>query len=206
MGIRHKRFPLFGVQFHPESFLTDCGTTILERFLKTKDMRLSTKGTMPTKGEQQRKASFVSNRFCHLPLLLVIRFFPSSCPSRSLWIPAFLGALLLWAALPPVDWWPLAWIAPLPWVLLIRREQLPGRRPYAVLTLAGFCFWMGALHWLRLPHPATSIGWVALSFYFAFYVPVFVGLSRVAVHRLRMPVILAAPIVWTGLELARAIC
>ena len=33
MGIRHRRFALFGMQFHPESFLTDVGTTLLERFL-----------------------------------------------------------------------------------------------------------------------------------------------------------------------------
>ncbi len=33
MGIRHRQFPLFGMQFHPESFLTDSGTTLLERFL-----------------------------------------------------------------------------------------------------------------------------------------------------------------------------
>ncbi len=69
--------------------------------------------------------------------------------------------------------------------------------------MVGFLFWMAALHWLRLPHPATSIGWVALSFYFAFYLPVFVGLSRVAVHRLGVSVIVAAPVVWTGLELLR---
>jgi anthranilate synthase/aminodeoxychorismate synthase-like glutamine amidotransferase len=33
MGVRHRKFPLEGFQFHPESFLTDCGTTLLERFL-----------------------------------------------------------------------------------------------------------------------------------------------------------------------------
>ena len=33
MGIQHKHYPLFGVQYHPESFLTGCGTKILERFL-----------------------------------------------------------------------------------------------------------------------------------------------------------------------------
>ncbi|MEN6405184.1 MAG: apolipoprotein N-acyltransferase [Thermoguttaceae bacterium] len=117
---------------------------------------------------------------------------------------SFLGALLLWLSFPPMDVWPLAWFAPIPWVWLIRRSTLDGRRPYRVLWLAGFAFWLGALHWLRLPHPATSLGWIALSFYFAFYLPLFVGLSRVAVHRLRVPVVLAAPVVWTGLELARA--
>jgi anthranilate synthase/aminodeoxychorismate synthase-like glutamine amidotransferase len=36
MGIRHREYPLYGVQFHPESFLTDCGKILLERFLKAR--------------------------------------------------------------------------------------------------------------------------------------------------------------------------
>lgn len=34
MGIRHRRWPLEGVQFHPESFLTEHGHALLENFLK----------------------------------------------------------------------------------------------------------------------------------------------------------------------------
>ena len=186
---------------------------------------------------------------------------------RSTFGHALVGAALFWLALPPVNWWPLAWIAPVWWVLLVRRERLPpgtacphGKllrppvffaalvvllaawmttvaffhghkyegfwlaelvfwplafglllaavriwpRPYVVLWWVGFAFWLAALQWLRLPHWATGFGWLALSFYFAFYLPVFIGLSRVAVHRLRVPVVLAVPVVWAGLELARA--
>jgi anthranilate synthase/aminodeoxychorismate synthase-like glutamine amidotransferase len=33
MGIRHTKYPVEGWQFHPESFLTECGHELLRRFL-----------------------------------------------------------------------------------------------------------------------------------------------------------------------------
>ena len=162
----------------------------------------------------------------------------ATAPSLSAWwlSPGGLsaaGSVLLWAALPPWGLWPLAFLAPIAWVLLVRRLELAAdqpqsqrtqsdaahaprwsrplrrlsrllRRPYGQVWCGGFLFWLLALYWLTLPHWATCFGWVALSFYLAFYLPLFVGLSRVMVHRWRVSVIIAAPVVWTGLELVRA--
>ena len=117
---------------------------------------------------------------------------------------ASLGSLLLWLAQPPLGWWLLAWLAPLPWVRLVLAQQLSGTRPYGQLWLAGMLYWLLAVYWICLPHPATSIGWAALSMYLGVYLPVFVGLSRVAVHRLHVPANVACAVVWTGLELVQA--
>jgi|GEM_PF-41529 len=37
MGIEHKEYPLYGIQFHPESFATECGVAIATNFLSQLD-------------------------------------------------------------------------------------------------------------------------------------------------------------------------
>jgi anthranilate synthase component 2 len=34
MGLSHRHYPLHGVQFHPESFLTDYGYELVANFLR----------------------------------------------------------------------------------------------------------------------------------------------------------------------------
>jgi len=119
-------------------------------------------------------------------------------------LPLFLlGGAMLWAAFPPLSIWPLAWVAPALWIYLIRPRRMPGWRPYLMITIVAFGFWMALFQGIRLAHWGTALGWPFLSAYLALYPLFFIWISRVAVHRLRVPLIFAAPIVWVGLELLR---
>ncbi len=109
----------------------------------------------------------------------------------------------MWSAFPPLGWWPLGWVAPVFWLGLVQRKQLAGRRPYLKLWLAGAAYWLALFYFIPLPHPALFLGWLALAGYMGVYLPLFVGLTRVAVHRLGISLVLAAPATWIGFELIR---
>jgi len=113
------------------------------------------------------------------------------------------GALAMFLVQPPADLWMLAWVAPLPWLVLAVAPRRPGDRLWRTLWIGGFWYWLLAIHWLRLPHPATTIGWVALSAYLACYVVLFVWTTRRLVHRFAWPLVLAAPVAWMGCEQLR---
>jgi len=113
---------------------------------------------------------------------------------------ALAGAATMFLVQPPADVWTLAWLAPLPWLAIVQAERIPAAHPWRSLWVGGFCHWLATIHWLRLPHPATSIGWVALSAYLACYLPLFVAIARRLVHGWRWPLVAAAPVAWMACE------
>jgi apolipoprotein N-acyltransferase len=123
--------------------------------------------------------------------------------SLGVWGLAMLSGILLWASFTPLDWGPLAWVALVP-VLLLARLQQRTRWMYTALYVVSTLTWAATLQWMRLGDQTMYLGWLALAVYLGMYLPLFVGLTRVAVHRLGAPLVVAAPVVWVGLEFFRA--
>lgn len=116
---------------------------------------------------------------------------------------ALLGALLYGLALPPVGWSGLAWVALLPWSVIV---ALPGRltrREWLGIGAAAWLLWLGLLYFIPIPHPALWLFWPLLAGYCAGYVPAFLAAARWLHGVGRVPLWLAVPICWVGLEWIR---
>ena len=71
-----------------------------------------------------------------------------------------LAMFLYWASLPPLGVWPLAFVAPMLWSVLVRYPQpLNFRYVYA----AAFVFWLASIWWIACPHPLTASGLIAMA-------------------------------------------
>lgn len=128
---------------------------------------------------------------------------PVLAGSRGAWILSAITGVLMWASFTPLDWGFLGWWALVPMCLLVRLPK-PTRWMYTATLGCGFLSSLAMLQWMRLGDVMMYPAWIALSFYLGLYLAIFVGLSRTAVHKLRLPLTLAVPLVWVGLEFFRA--
>ena len=76
--------------------------------------------------------------------------------TQRLWLLVLAGAITMFLVQPPPDLWLLAWVAPLPWLWVVQDGGLPGRHPWRAIWAGGLLYWLLAIHWLRLPHPAKT--------------------------------------------------
>jgi apolipoprotein N-acyltransferase len=118
-------------------------------------------------------------------------------------VPALTSALLLWFAFPPAGRGYLAWVALVPLFLLVRSER-SRRSIYFGAWVGGLAFWLLAVYWVWETDSSAWLAWVVLAAFLSLWWPAFLLLVRPAVRVLRLPLMIAAPIVWVALEYARA--
>lgn len=118
---------------------------------------------------------------------------------------ALIGYAILWFSMTPlgsphVSW--LGWIAVTPLVWLIQKRDAP-TKVLRQVWIASLLYWLVTLHFVRLPFWGLWFGWMLLATYLSIYGVLFVAVTRTMVHRLHVPVAIAAPVVFTGLEWIR---
>lgn len=127
----------------------------------------------------------------------------SPAPAWGAWTLSGMTAVLMYASFTPLDFGPLGWVCLIPLLLLVRIPRKT-RFMYTAIYSAGLLFTIASFQWMRLGDPSMYVAWIALAIYVAWYFPLFVLLSRIAVHKFKVPLPLAAPVMWVGLEYVRA--
>jgi len=121
-------------------------------------------------------------------------------------LPPLISAPLLWAAFFPLDLGPIAYVALVPLLLLVRATGVAHGWVYLAAFLGGLLFHLLALNWIRAAHPMMELfAWPALSFACALFWPLAIALLR-SLDRWKLPLALTAPVVLVSLEYFRTHC
>lgn len=122
---------------------------------------------------------------------------------RSLVIPGFLSAALLYFCYFPfaIGW--LGWVALVPLLWLVR-SPAPAWRTYLYAWYAGLAFFWPVLEWMRVADFRMYGTWAMLATYCALYFPAALFLIRRLDRSTPLPFYINVAIVWTGLEFLRS--
>ena len=119
---------------------------------------------------------------------------------------ATMAAVMLWTAFPgnpPPSWDWFAWFALAPLFALVQSDRRAWNL-YLSSWVGGLIFWLLALSWIREVDPDAWLGWVCMAVFLSLWWPGFLWLARLAHLGARIPLLIAVPISWVGLEYTRA--
>src|SRR2546421_614088 len=121
-----------------------------------------------------------------------------------LFIPAIVSGLLLWASFFPLDLGPLAFVALVPWLTLVRADGVSRRRRYLAAYVGGLAFYLPALQWIRVAHDAMYASYFFLAFYCSLYFVIALFLLRRLDRLAHWPLAFTLPVIWVSLDYCRA--
>jgi len=125
-------------------------------------------------------------------------------PKARVLLPAVVSGALLWTAFFPLDLGLVAFIALVPFLTLVRAENVGPTRRYLAAFVGGLVFYVLALKWIRVAHPMMMyFAWPGLSVLCALFWPLSLWLIR-KLDRLNLPLAVTFPVVWVALEYFRA--
>ncbi len=125
-------------------------------------------------------------------------------PQPRVFAPAILSGLLLWCAFYPINFGLISFVALVPFLSLVRSEGLSNRRRYFAAYVGGLAFFLPALQWIRVAHPAMYAAWIGLALTQAVYFPIALALIRRLDRLSWLPLPFAVAFVWVALEYVRA--
>ena len=120
---------------------------------------------------------------------------------KPLYFAAGSSGLLLYVCFFPLNLGFVAWFALVPLLFLVHSDARP-RHVYLAAFVGGLFFYLPAIQWMRVAHPAMYGTWFALSVYSALYFPLSLWLIR-RCNRAHIPLLLVIPSIWTGFEYMR---
>ena len=129
---------------------------------------------------------------------------PKACPVslRRISITTAVAATFLWFAQPPVCFWPLGFVALVPFIDLIEAKEQIQKRGYLAVWVISSCYFLLSLQGLRHAHPAMVFPWLALGGYLAVYHVAFIAVAR-QLRSSGLPLVVAIPLVWVTQECVR---
>jgi apolipoprotein N-acyltransferase len=121
---------------------------------------------------------------------------------KVIWLSLATGALL-WCCYYPANCGWLAWFALVPLLGLVRSTASARRIGFAAWACGIVCYGP-ALQWLRVADERMYFTWAGLALYCSIFIPATIYVLRWFDRRIRLPLVLTFPLLWTALEYFRA--